>query len=184
MEKMKALNKDEVSRDSQVIYDELNDKAGMVANVYKVAANSPQALKGIIDLTKTLNRGQFSKQEIQAIDLVIAEVSDCDYCRAAHTDIGKQVGWTEEETQQLRTGSFNKDEKIDALVKLSREIVKTNGNPDESTIQAFADVGYTHEHLAELIGWVAVNIFTNYTNHIAGTEIDFPEAQSLHAQSA
>jgi hypothetical protein len=37
----------------------------------------------------------------------------------------------------------------------------------------------TNEEVAELVGNVAVNVFTNYFNSLAGTEIDFPPAKPL-----
>ena len=34
--------------------------------------------------------------------------------------------------------------------------------------------GYTDGDIAELVANVAANIFTNYFNHVARTEVDFP----------
>jgi alkylhydroperoxidase family enzyme len=38
--------------------------------------------------------------------------------------------------------------------------------------------GATDAELAEIVGAVALNIFSNYFNHIAGTEVDFPEVEA------
>jgi hypothetical protein len=35
--------------------------------------------------------------------------------------------------------------------------------------------------IAEIVATVALNIFTNYFNHVAGTEIDFPEVAPAEA---
>jgi len=37
---------------------------------------------------------------------------------------------------------------------------------------------YGDEALVEVVAHVALNIFTNYFNHIAGTEIDFPRVEA------
>ena len=55
----------------------------------------------------------------------------------------------------------------------------TRGNPDQEYINSFFGAGYNKAALAELIGFIAVNTITNYTNHIAETDIDFPVAPEL-----
>jgi len=37
---------------------------------------------------------------------------------------------------------------------------------------------YGDGEITEIVAVVAINIFTNYFNHIAGTEIDFPMVQA------
>ncbi|MDF1839620.1 MAG: carboxymuconolactone decarboxylase family protein, partial [Planctomycetota bacterium] len=39
--------------------------------------------------------------------------------------------------------------------------------------------GWSEAHLLELIAHVAFNTLTNYTNHVANTEVDFPAAPAL-----
>jgi len=39
------------------------------------------------------------------------------------------------------------------------------------------------EELEELYAHVAVNMYTNYFNHFAGTELDLPEAPQLEASA-
>ena len=41
------------------------------------------------------------------------------------------------------------------------------------------NAGYTDGEVVEIVANVAINIFTNYFNHIANTEVDFPMAQKL-----
>lgn len=41
--------------------------------------------------------------------------------------------------------------------------------------------GYTDGGVAEIVANVAKNIFTNYFNHVAETEVDFPEVPQLAA---
>ena len=45
----------------------------------------------------------------------------------------------------------------------------------EAYLQAVRDAGYTEGEIVELIGTVVINIFTNYFNHIAQTDVDFPK---------
>jgi hypothetical protein len=41
--------------------------------------------------------------------------------------------------------------------------------------------GYSDEEILEILGNVAVNLFTNYFNHLAATDIDFPRVDAAHA---
>ena len=36
------------------------------------------------------------------------------------------------------------------------------------------DAGYTEAEIVEIVAHIGMNIFTNYFNHIAATEVDFP----------
>jgi uncharacterized peroxidase-related enzyme len=155
------------------IFDMLKKKIGRVPNVYASMANSPTALKALLSFKQALSGGVLSAQEAEAVSLVCAEVNQCDYCLAAHTAIAKMAGIPAEDAKELRKGRSS-DAKIDVLVKLAGEIVRTQGHPSEEKLKAFYKAGYNDAALAEVIANVAFNIFTNYFNHIADPEIDFP----------
>ena len=39
--------------------------------------------------------------------------------------------------------------------------------------------GFTDGEFAEIVAGVKLNIYTNYFNHVAATDIDFPKADAL-----
>lgn len=49
----------------------------------------------------------------------------------------------------------------------------------EATWQAALDAGWTTDELAEASVYIAENLFTNYFNHYAVTELDLPAAPEL-----
>lgn len=57
--------------------------------------------------------------------------------------------------------------------------MESRGNPTEADLEAFKGAGWTDAHVIEVIAHVALNTLTNYTNHIAETEVDFPAAPEL-----
>lgn len=175
MSNLKVLKREEVNTQTQGVFDVLKGKVGMVPNLYAATANSPKALNSLLTLGENLAGGEFSAKEIEAIALSAGEANSCGYCLSAHTAIGKMNGFSEEETVQLRTGEIA-DDKLNALSKLVRNIVITRGKPSQIFIDKFFNVGYNKAALAEVIGHVALNTFTNYINHIADTPIDFPLA--------
>ena len=88
------------------------------------------------------------------------------------------VGFTIEETIGLRNGNVE-DSKLQALVRLAKDIASSKGRPQQQLIDDFLAVGYSKAALVELIGFVSLNVFNNYLNHIAETEVDFPAYPEL-----
>lgn len=161
------------------ILEGIRAKLGRIPNIYSTMAHSPSTLESMLSYNAGLKKGILSPKEIEAIALAVGQVNDCDYCVAAHTVIGKMSGLTLEETIESRQGKSH-DAKLEALVKLAVEIVKTKGRPATGSIQTFRKAGYGDAALVELIAWVTYNIFTNYFNHIAETVSDFPPAPKLN----
>ncbi len=180
MTKINTLTFEQAAPATQEIFTALKKKVGMVPNLYATLGHSPAALKAILDFGETLGSGEFTPQEVESIALAVGQENDCGYCLSAHSAIGKMVGFSEEETLQLRQGSIQ-DPKLSALTQLAQAIVVTRGRPDQALLDNFFNAGYSKAAFAELIGFVALNTYTNYFNHIAQTEIDFPVAAGVSA---
>ncbi|MEM6569972.1 MAG: carboxymuconolactone decarboxylase family protein [Planctomycetota bacterium] len=163
---------------SRPLLDAVAKKMGMVPNLLGTLANGPAALQSYLSLSDALGGGLFSAKERELVALAIGESNTCDYCLAAHTMIGGSVGLSADEIEGARRASSS-DPKVESLVALAQSIVVTRGRPDGADVQRFVDAGWTHGHLVELIALVALNTLTNYTNHIAETEVDFPAAPAL-----
>ena len=175
MKNLEILKKEQVAPETQEIFDNLKKAAGMVPNVYAVAANSHSGLKALLGLGETLKKGNFSGKEEEAIALAVGQTNQCGYCVSAHTALAKMRGFSESEALDIRKGQIE-DAKLKVLTDLAREFTASRGLPSQETIERFFDAGYSKGALVDLIGFVALNTFTNYLNHIADTEIDFPVA--------
>jgi len=46
---------------------------------------------------------------------------------------------------------------------------------NDADLQAVRTGGFTDGEIAEIIGHVALNIFTNYFNNVTQVEVDFPK---------
>ena len=140
--------------------------------------NSSNLLGGFLAFEDTLKKGTFSAKENEAIALAVSQVNGCAYCLSAHTAIGKMNGFSEEETLALRDGTIA-DNKLNALVNLSREITENRGKTSKEAVENFSAAGYDLAAFAELIGMVAIRSITNYIFSNGDFEIDFPEAKSI-----
>jgi hypothetical protein len=61
------------------------------------------------------------------------------------------------------------------------KVVQDRGVVADSDVEQIRRAGYTDGEVGEIVANVALNIFTNYFNHVAATELDFPAAPDLAA---
>jgi uncharacterized peroxidase-related enzyme len=148
-------------------------KLGTVPNLFTTLAHAPGALHFYLQGADALGRGSFTARQRELIALAVADANGCGYCLAAHTAIGGMVGLEADEMVAAQDGR-SANPRDAALVALARRIVATRANLDAGDLSAARSAGLAHADILETIAVVALNIFTNYVNHIAGTEVDFP----------
>ncbi|WP_256010253.1 carboxymuconolactone decarboxylase family protein [Desertivirga xinjiangensis] len=171
--------REQVSTESQAIFDQIQKKMGKVPNLYATIGYSAPALKGMLDYEATLTSSSiFTAKEREAINLVVSQVNACNYCLAAHTAIAQMKGFTKEETIQIRKG-ISKDTKLDATILLAQSIAENKGQADVTHIDNFFAAGYDEAALIELIGLVTLRTFTNYVYAATEIAIDFPAAPPI-----
>ncbi|MEI6197590.1 MAG: carboxymuconolactone decarboxylase family protein, partial [Verrucomicrobiota bacterium] len=87
-----------------------------------------------------------------------------------------KVGLTENEITAARKVEGT-DERSAAILNLARSIVVQRGELSEAEFQAARAAKLTDAEIVETVANVAVNILTNYLNHVAQTVVDFPEVK-------
>lgn len=178
MKEIQVPTKDQVDAKSQVIFDNIKSKIGMLPNIYAVTGYSSSSLELHMETTNRAGKGSFSMKELEAIRLAVSEVNGCDYCLAAHTAIAKMNGFSDEDAILFRTLS-SQDEKLLVLTTLAANIVVNRGKPPQGNIDRFFDLGYTEKALIDLVSVIVDITFTNYVHGITKVPIDFPEVVSV-----
>jgi uncharacterized peroxidase-related enzyme len=182
---MKTINvptREQVKPETQPIFDQLQKRLGKVPNLYASIGYSVNALKGFLEFEESLNHGLFTAKEREAIALAVSEVNGCTYCLAAHTVAAIKRGFTKDETLLIRSGDAG-DDKLSAVIHLARSIAENRGEANDEALENFYAMGYNEAALIELIGLVAIRIFTNYVFAITNVPIDFPLAETLSRSS-
>ncbi len=157
----------------------LEAKFGKVLNIHGAMAHSPAVLETYAAIQSALqDKGTLSAKLREVVALAVANVDECAYCQAAHTAGGKAAGLSEQETIDIRRGQVD-DPKLAALVTLVREQAANVGHVPDSTWQAALDAGWSDSELTETSAVVALNLFTNYFNHLVQTDLDLPPAPPL-----
>lgn len=177
MEKFTVPTRENVSENNQALFDNLQKAVGFVPNMYAFFAHSPSALGDYLTLQNRKN--SLNNKEKEVINLVVSQLNGCNYCKAAHTAIGKMVGFTEEQTLEIRKANILFNTKLNALVKLAKEIVTHKGEVSEETKENFFNEGYTTENLVDVVMTVGDKIITNYLFAIVKVPIDFPEPKAI-----
>jgi AhpD family alkylhydroperoxidase len=152
---------------------------GKVLNIHGAMARSPAVLETHSAIQEALkDTGTFDAKTREAIALAVGNVDDCSYCQAAHTAGGKAAGLSTQEKIDIPRGSVA-EPKLAALLTLLREQPQHLGHVQESTWKGALDVGWTNAQLTETSAVFALNLSTNYFNHLVQTELDLPPAPAL-----
>lgn len=160
------------------LFAAVEKKLGIVPNLVSTMANSPVVAQAYLGFSQTLSGGLLPAPLREQIALTVGETNQCDYCVAAHCFLGSKAGLSESELAEARHGSAS-DEKTNAALVFARKIVEDRGHVTDEDVEEVRQVGYSDGEIAEIVANVALNIFTNYFNHVADTEVDFPSVPSL-----
>ena len=153
-------------------------KLGRTPNILSTMANSTAVAKAYLGFSQALAGGALPARLREQIALVVGETNHCGYCVAAHTALGQGAGLSQGETCDARRGESS-DPRERAALQFAREIVDERGHVADEAVEQVRQAGYTDGEVAEIVANVALNLFTNYFNHVAGTEIDFPAVPEL-----
>lgn len=171
----------EAPASSQPLLEAVNKQLGVVPNLFRLVGNSPAALEGYLGLSGGLAKGTLAAATRERIALAVAEANGCDYCLSAHTYLGKNVAKLDDaEIAANRNGTSN-DSKADAAVKFAKKVVDARGHVTGADLDAVKSAGYDAAQIVEIVQHVALNVWTNYINIVADTDIDFPVVRAHKA---
>jgi uncharacterized peroxidase-related enzyme len=151
---------------------------GLVPNLMKVVGHSPAALEAYLGFSGALGKGALSVQLRERIALAIAEFNGCDYCLSAHDYLGRNVAKLSGfEISAAREG-HSEDARTQVVLQFALRVAESRGRISDADLAALRLAGYDEAAVVEIVAHVAVNLFTNYMNNVAQTDIDFPAVQS------
>jgi len=180
MERITPVNLQNVQGRAKELLDAVKAKLGIVPNMTRAMAVSPSILDAYLGFSGALAHGILPVRVREQLALDVGEANHCDYCVSAHSALGKRAGLTDQDVLDSRRGT-SAHQKADVLLRFARTVVEKRGVVEDADIVAVRDAGYGDAEIAEVVAHVALNVFTNYFNNVAGTAIDFPKAPALSA---
>ena len=145
---------------------------GFIPNLLGVLAEAPSALRAYLGLSRALETASLKPVERQVALLSMSFENDCHYCMAAHSAGAHRVGASDGMVEALRCGEPLPDPRLHALSTFTRAVVRTRGRVGEDEVQRFLDAGFEKAHVLEVLVAVAMKTLSNFTNHLAATEVN------------
>jgi uncharacterized peroxidase-related enzyme len=165
------------------LFAQLRAKFAMVPNLFRVLANAPVALEGLLGLRAALAGGALDEKTRVQLALAIAESNLCAYCLSMHAAVAAKLGLSKMEIDQAaRAGAA--DPRTDAILKLARAIVVQRGELTDTDLAHTRAAGLSDGEIVETIANVALNIFENYLSHVARIASDIPQPKSAQTPGA
>jgi uncharacterized peroxidase-related enzyme len=163
--------------------DAVNAALGVTPNVFHVAANSSATLRGLVQLNGSLASGTLDAGTREAIAIAVAQEDGCDYCLSAHAYLGKAAGLSDGDLFLARNAKAS-ESKRNAVLRLADSILRNRGRLAVNELADAKISGISDEEIVEVVGHVALNVFTNYLNVLADTDIDFPVVRTAEISAA
>lgn len=165
---------DDAPAAAQPLLAAVKQQLGIVPNLFRLMATSPQTLNGFLGLSGALGKGSLDAATRERIALAVAQINGCGYCLAAHTYLGSNIAKLDEAEIAANRAGRSGDAKADAAVRFAAALTHARGAVTQADFDAVRAAGYSDAEIVEIVGHVAVNTLTNYINEVFGTEVDFP----------
>ncbi len=166
---------------SQPMLNAVKKQLGVAPNLFRLVANSPAALEGYVGLVGALAKGALPAPTRERIALAIAEINGCKYCLSAHSYLARNLAKLDDSEIAANRNGASSDPKADAALRFATKVARERGHVSEADLQAVRAAGYDDGEVIEIVLHVALNIWTNYINEVAKTDIDFPEVTARAA---
>jgi uncharacterized peroxidase-related enzyme len=160
--------------DTKALLQQIHGAFGAVPNMFRAVANSNAALKMMWNAFGALGTGVIPKAVGEKVAVAIANSNRCEYCLAAHTQLGLSAGASLSELSQAQHGQSN-DAKTAAALHFALLVVRNRAQLQAADLQALRNAGWNDEEITELMAHIALNIFTNYINIAFDVPVDFPK---------
>lgn len=180
---LEPVDHEQSSGETRRILDKAREQVGFIPNMYANMAHQPALLETYLDgYARFRQGGGFSPAEQELVFLSISHENHCEYCVSAHSMLAAmKSGLDTEVIDAIREGKDIPDERLAALDRFVRLMVRQRGNATPEDVRAFLDAGYSQQQVLSIILAISVKVLSNYANHAFNTELD--EAFSGYAWS-
>ena len=176
MSRIQPIDIDQAVGQAKDMLENVNKAMGAVPNLMRTLAHSPAALGAYLGFGKALGAGSLVATLREQIALTVSFANECSYCVSAHTALGKRFGIDEVELHRNLHAS-SRDPKVEAALEFALAVVQRKGRVTDEQLRAVREAGYGDGEIVEIIATVGITVFSNYFDHVAATELDFPSVE-------
>jgi len=154
-------------------FDAVEGRLKRVPNMLRLMANSPAILGAYLQFNEAFEHTRMTPKLRGLITVAVSELNGCEYTLSTALALGRREGLTEDDFDRARRGEAG-DTKTATALRFARTAVRERGRVPPAEVEVLRRAGFSDEEIVEVIGAVALNVFRNYFNLIAGTEVDAP----------
>ncbi|MCK7592272.1 carboxymuconolactone decarboxylase family protein [Pseudomarimonas salicorniae] len=176
MSRVALLTADSVDAPRAALLGEIQAGFGALPNMFRAVAHSESALRQMWSSFGALGQGRLDARLGEQIAVAIANRNGCGYCLAAHTALGRKAGASAADMRAAQTGD-SEDARTAAALRFALAVVEKRGSVDDSEVEALRAAGFDDGELVEIVGHIALNLFTNYVNLVLDVPLDFPAVE-------
>ena len=140
-------------------------------NFLRLLGRSPAALKAFLLAQAALACGALTERQREEIALAVAEINGSKYCLALHEQKGRQAGMTPTEIRRSEEAAADNPQ-AQAMLHFVQAAVLQRGEVSNEDFAVLRRAGFSDEQVIEVLANVVLNIFSNYFNLIAQTELE------------
>jgi uncharacterized peroxidase-related enzyme len=177
MSRLPIPTREDAPASSQPLLDAVDKQLGTVPNLFRLMSISPAVLQAYLGLGSALGHSLDARTR-ERIAIAVAQINGCDYCLSAHTYLGLNLAKLDPAEIALNRKGFSSDAKADGALVFAAALTRANGKVNTADLAAVRQAGYTDAQILEIVAIVIQNYFSNFLNHVADTEIDFPVVHS------
>jgi len=177
MWRLNPVPEEQFVRELRGIASRLHPAGNVEPHFLRLLAQSPASLTAYLRAEEALGTGRLTPHQREEISLAVAEINGSHYCVATHELAGKHVGLSDEDVSFARK-AWSKDSKTQAMLHFVQAIVLQRGEISDDDFSAMRSAGFAGPEIIEILANVGLNIFTNYFNLLAQTDLDHPSTQT------
>jgi uncharacterized peroxidase-related enzyme len=180
MSRLPLIQADTATGEAAELLAGVQKALGVTPNMTKAMANSPAVLKAYLGFSGALAAGVLPAHLRERLALLVAQENRCDYCLSAHTYLGeKRAKLDADQIAASRRGEAEEPTSAAALT-FAKAVLHSKGGVEDADLKAAREAGLTDGEIAEVVATVALQVFTNYFNKTADTDIDWPVVRHDH----
>ena len=160
------------SEQGREVLDAVKAKFGFIPNLLGNMVEAPATARAYLELGDLLGKTSFSPTEQQVILLAVSRFNECTYCIGAHSAVAQMQNVPADVVEAIRNDAAIADPKLEALRQFTTRVVEQRGWLSDEETAEFLAAGYGNQQILEVVLGVAMKTISNYTNHLAGTELD------------
>lgn len=147
-----------------------------IADVYLQFANSEHSLAAYLQMEASVRQSALSDLEVEAIKLLVSEITGCEYCLSVHTMKSNRAGLDKGQQLAIRSGRSSGEERLDVILDIVRHFFAQRSPIPDELVEDAGRHGVSDETLIDIAMTVSAIFFTNITNHINDTKRTLPAA--------